>query len=127
MWAREGITYGQAAESREWFSERVGDYFFVADAGAVVGYCQGEPRRAEESVAAVLPLDTPYVEITNVYIRPDHRSTGIGSRLLTAVLDAAAADGVHRSLLFTGTKDVAGVLRFYERQGYRGWGVQLVR
>lgn len=127
-WVGEAITYGQVSEPIEWFEARVDAYFFVAEVdGGVVGYGQGDVRVSDERVAAVLSPGTRYVEITNLYVHPDYRSRGVGSGLLEHLLEAAGADGVDRSLLFTGTKDVLRVLRFYMRHGYEGWGVQMVR
>lgn len=128
VWVSEGITHGQSGPGGAWFAERLDRYFFVADVdGEVVGYSQGEVQVSDESVTAVLPLGTRFVEITNLYVAATHRRLGLGGRLLEAVLDAARGDGVDRSLLFTGAKDVLSIARFYNRHGYDGWGIQMVR
>lgn len=127
-WVEEEITYGQTAPSYDWFADRLLHYFFVAVVdGEVAGYSQGENHASDESVAAVLPIGTPFVEITNLYVAKGHRRRGLGGQLLDSVLDAARRDGVDRSLLFTGTKDVLSIVRFYSSRGYDGWGVQMVR
>jgi GNAT superfamily N-acetyltransferase len=127
-WVREETTYGQTAPGYDWFADRLAHYFFVAVVdGDVVGYSQGEFHNSDESVTAVLPIGTPFVEITSLYVAADRRRLGLGGRLLDAILDAAKRDGVDRSLLFTGTKDVLSIARFYARHGYDGWGIQMVR
>lgn len=128
QWVEEDITYGQAAPPASWFRGRLDQYFFVAiDGSHVVGYAQGESRTSDPAVAAVLPVGTPFVEVINVYVTPAYRRQGVGGQLLDAVLGAAQRDGIDRSLLFTGTKDVFAVLRFYGRHGYHAWGVQMIR
>lgn len=127
-WAAEDITFGQTADSGAWFEARLGAYFFIGDIEATtVGFALGELRTSNERVSAVLTAGTRYVEVTNLYVRRAWRSRSIGSQLLAAVLDAAATDGVERSLPFTGAKDAHAALRFYERHGYRSWGIQLIR
>jgi ribosomal protein S18 acetylase RimI-like enzyme len=127
-WVAEDVTYGMTVPSRDWFRSGLAHYFFVATAdGSTIGYSQGEVHTSDESVTAVLPIGSPFVDITNIYVSPSHRHRGVGGDLLQAVLSAAANDGVERALLFTGTKDVLTIVRFYERHGFKGWGVQMVR
>ena len=128
-WVEEDISYDQTDPGYDWFAERLTThYFFVALVdGDVVGYSQGDVQTSDESVTAVLPVGTPFVEITNLYVAEPYRRSGLGGQLLDAVLAAAGRDGVDRSLLFTGTKDVLSIVRFYSRHGYDGWGIQMVR
>lgn len=127
-WASERITYGQARDSREQVRSQLTNYFYVAtdDASAVVGYAYGSAHTSDESVSAVLPVGTRYLEVDAIYVRPPDRSRGLGTRLLDAILRHARTDGIERSLLFTGAKDLQQVIRFYGRQGFEPWGVQLV-
>jgi ribosomal protein S18 acetylase RimI-like enzyme len=55
------------------------------------------------------------------------RRAGIGTELLHRLLEAARVDGIRRSLVFSATKDTAQISRFYERFGYRPWGVQFFK
>jgi len=127
-WAEEGITLGQAPASVDWLASRLESYFVVAEVDrTIVGYCIGEAVTTDESVAAALPVGTPCVEISELYVDAKHRGNNIGAELLHAVLARAAEHGIERSMLFTSTRDVAGILRFYERHGFRGWGVQMLR
>lgn len=51
-------------------------------------------------------------------INATNRGGGIGTKLLTAVEEAACAAGHHRVWLIT-SNDNLGALRFYQRRGYR--------
>lgn len=59
----------------------------------------------------------PYGEIKRMYVDPAQRGQRLAERLLQALEDTLAADGVHRALLETGSDQHAAV-RLYERCGY---------
>lgn len=127
-WENEGVTYGEQAPTDSWFRERLGNYFLVALVGEqLIGYIQGEVRVADESVSAILPVATAALEVQNLYVAPEHRSRGVGGRLLEAVLAEGEREGIERSILFTGASDASAVIRFYSRYGYRPWGIQMFR
>jgi ribosomal protein S18 acetylase RimI-like enzyme len=62
-------------------------------------------------------------EVTNMAVRDDLRGRGIGSRLVAAAAELAAADGATELLVATAAADT-GNLRFYQRQGFRLRAVQ---
>ncbi|YAL83214.1 GNAT family N-acetyltransferase [Dermacoccaceae bacterium W4C1] len=53
-------------------------------------------------------------EVQTVYVHPDHRSQGIGSRLVTAMLDQARADGARRVMVHAADDAV----QVYRRLGF---------
>ena len=57
-------------------------------------------------------------EITNLAVRADLRSRGIGTRLVQAAVDLVAADSGTAVVVATAAADT-GNLRFYQRQGFR--------
>lgn len=62
---------------------------------------------------------TPGVYLQDLYLRPDARSTGLGRRLIGAVIRDAAAWQASYLKLATHT-DNEGALAFYDRLGFRG-------
>jgi GNAT superfamily N-acetyltransferase len=62
------------------------------------------------------PLAEPeqYVYLTNFYVRAEHRSKGIGSRLLSAVLTWSRSQNAHTVILWPTEQSK----RFYSRQGF---------
>jgi GNAT superfamily N-acetyltransferase len=130
-WEAEGITWGLIAETAEGLREKLGPYFVVAErSGAIVGFVAGRVRQAGEAPPedlAVFPGGADYLEVEDLYVAAPERRAGIGTQLLERVLAEARAHGIERSTVFSATKDTAQISRFYERFGYRPWGVQLFK
>jgi GNAT superfamily N-acetyltransferase len=63
------------------------------------------------------------VELKNMAVREAVQGRGIGARLVRAAVDLAAAGSVVEMIVATATADV-GILRFYQRQGFRFRSVQ---
>lgn len=123
-WEAEDITYGLTAESRERLAERLSPYFFVAEGDATIeGYVFGSVQVNEGSI--VLPQGERYLEVDEIYVRPESRGKGIGGTLLDRLMATARRDGIHRFLVYSATKDVDGILEFYRRHGFKSWYVQM--
>jgi len=60
-------------------------------------------------------------------VTAEHRSSGIGGMLLDGLLEAARRNGVERSLVYSATRDLEKVLRFYRRHGFKNWYVRMYR
>jgi ribosomal protein S18 acetylase RimI-like enzyme len=128
QWAASGETPGEDAEDQEWFMSHLGSLFLVARYGSeLIGYAVGESCIAGPSVSTALVPGTPFLEVVSIYVRPTHRSSGVGSQLLKALLTAGQAAGLERSMLYTGSGDVDAASRFYSRHGFRSWGIQMIR
>lgn len=126
-WVTEGETRGQAGPAPGDLETHLGPYFWVAVRdGEIVGFCYASARTSEGQ-GAVLRDGERYVEIDELYVRPDLRSQGIGHALLDRVLEEAAARGVTRSLVYSASAEWDRVVRFYERSGYRMWFIRMVR
>lgn len=125
-WAEEEITYGYLTNSRENLIGRLGRYFLVAEADEeIVGFVSGSVHVSEG--LAVTPAGQRYLEVDDLYVTPELRSRGIGSRLLEDVMRTAESEGMDRVHVFTATKDMDRILSFYRGHGFRPWGVQLFR
>lgn len=131
QWEAEGITWGLTAETVQALRAKLGPYFLVADdGGAIVGFVAGRVRRAGAAPpddVAVFPGGADYLEVEDLYVAEHARRAGIGTRLLERVLEEARGRGIEHSTVFSATKDTAQISRFYERFGYRPWGVQFFK
>jgi GNAT superfamily N-acetyltransferase len=130
-WEAEDVTWGLTAETVDVLRTKLGPYFLVADyGGAIIGFVAGRLRRAAAAPPddlAVYPGGADYLEVEDLYVAKPARRAGVGTRLLERVLAEARSRGIERSTVFSATKDTAQVIRFYERFGYRPWGVQFFK
>lgn len=129
LWAKEGCTRGYPAFGEgddrpgKWFKS---GYLWVAEEdGAVIGYVAGVINTGRGPVFK--PEGEPYLHIHELYVHPDHRRCGAGRRLVDAILDQAAAAGIHRSIVASGNVDWEATYRFYERHGFRMLSMEMYR
>ena len=125
-WAEENITYGFVPSSREVLINRLGPYFFVADVeGRIVGFVYGTVHVSEG--LAVIPAGQQHLEIDDIYVEPEFRGRRIGGMLLDRLVQAAEQNGVRRFLVYSATKDMDEILRFYRGHGFKPWYVQMFK
>jgi ribosomal protein S18 acetylase RimI-like enzyme len=126
QWAAEDSTYGYVSESTEGFADRLGTYFLVAEVqDSVVGFAYGSVHVSEGM--AVLSAGQTYFEVDAIYVANEHRNSGIGSMLLNELLEAARHNGIERSLIYSATKDLDKILRFYRIHGFKNWYIRMYR
>ena len=125
-WAREGITHGFVPSSEEAIRDGLGPYCLVAETDhRIVGFVQGHEQIEEGS--AVIDEGERCLHVDDLYVVPGLRDQGVGSGLLAQVMEAARLRGLRHVLVYSATKDLDSVLRFYRRHGFRTWFVQLWR
>lgn len=128
-WDQENIAYEFIYVSRGEFIahvERFQPYFLVAESDeGIVGYINGSVRLGQG--VAVIPEQEPYLEIENIYIKPDFRNRHIGGKLMDRLLEVAEQNGIQRFLVATDSKDMDKVLNFYQRHGFKPWYVQMFK
>ena len=123
-WAGEEITYGETPSSKEDILQRIGQYFFVAAQGEqIVGFIDGSAHVSEG--LAVIPEGEQYVRIDDVYVKPGLRDQGIGGRLLNRLIEAAQDAGIKRFRVYSATRDVDEILKFYRQHGFKSWYVEM--
>jgi ribosomal protein S18 acetylase RimI-like enzyme len=120
----EDAIYGFAPESAEQIESPINSYFLVVEVGAeIIGFISGEIHASD--ALAVIPNGELYLEIENLYVVPRFRKQGIGGKLVDELLTKARENGVGYASLYTATKDVRGILRFYERHNFQSWYVRM--
>lgn len=84
--------------------------FAAEDQGDIVG------------VAAVLPITDIEYELMNIAVSPERQGENIGRQLLDYVIEATRKAGAEKLVLGTGTFGYQ--LTFYQRAGFRVYGVE---
>ena len=127
LWNDEGVAYvwyGNQDLIRDF--ERFPKYFLLAESdGCIVGYVNGSVQ-ANETVK-VLPKQQTYLEVENIYVRPEFRNMRVGGDLLERLLEVAKQNGIERFVVSTVSKDIDGILRFYRSYGFKPWYVELFK
>jgi len=83
------------------------------------GAPQGRLLIAESAgCVALRPIDKEICEMKRLYVRPEHRGTGLGRSLIVAIIDEARAAGYRRIRLDTMPK-MDSAQRLYASLGFR--------
>lgn len=126
QWVAEGITHGLVDASVEEFTNRLGQFFLVAEQdAAVIGFITATEH--ESTGLAVIPRGQRYLEIDDVYVVPERQHQGVGGRLLDRIQQEAREKGIDRFLIYSASKDIDSILRFYRGHGFRSWYVQMYK
>ena len=123
-WATENSCRGYYPNE---LSDIQGNRVFLAMEGQTpVGYLLGHISRAERS-STVMAADTPFFEVEELYIVPDHRSRGLGSALFRYAEEQVKQEAAYM-LLSTATKNWKAILHFYiEELGMEFWNARLFK
>lgn len=133
QWEAEDITIGFGAMDKKCLSKYLSRYIFVADGGitdgsgaqVLDGFALGTIRTADKM--AIFADGELYIEIDDIYVAVGARGRGTGEALVSAMLDKAEKNGVHRSLMYSSNRDADKIFHFYGKQGFKPWYVQMYR
>jgi GNAT superfamily N-acetyltransferase len=67
--------------------------------------------------------EEPFGLVENLYVKPEHRSRGIGTKLVEAAIDEAKRQGCYK-LIGTSRHSKIKLLDFYKRFGFASHGVE---
>jgi GNAT superfamily N-acetyltransferase len=126
IWVSECITYGLGANTEELLRNNIGDYFWVAEINSeIVGYITGSVHISDG--LAVIEQGEHYLEVDEVYVRPEYRSGNIGHVMVDKLLEAAEGNGITRFVVYSATKQWQKIIGFYEKHWFKMWFVQMYR
>lgn len=123
-WAAENSCRGYYPNE---LSDIQGNRIFLAmEEETTVGYLLGHISRAERD-STVMAADTPFFEVEELYIVPDHRSQGLGGALFRYAEERVKQEAAYM-LLSTATKNWKAILHFYiEELGMEFWNARLFK
>lgn len=88
--------------------------FVALDGPVIAGYVMSRSTDAQG-----LAANGPRAELATLGVRRDYRGGGVGSALITRVLDALRQGGFVGAILHVDTENTTGALRLYERHGFQ--------
>ena len=123
-WEAEQSCAGYRANER---ADIEGNRVFVAEEeGTVVGYLFGKLEKSKK-MSSIMPEDTPYFEVEELYVIPEKRSRGIG-KFLFAYAEKILSTETEFFVLSTATKNWKAVFHFYlDEVGMDFWSARLYK
>ncbi|MCM0650187.1 GNAT family N-acetyltransferase [Clostridium swellfunianum] len=126
QWVKEDITHGLIPVEKSYIETKLGKYFLVAESDSkIIGFVYGSIHTADNM--AVIDNGQLYIEVEDIYVASDYRGTGLGSSLLDEILHIAKGNGIDRSLIYSSTKDMEGIISFYKKHNYKTWYIQMFK
>lgn len=123
-WEKENSCYGYRANQKEDIEEN--RIFLAEENGEVLGYLFGKVYPAK-NMNSIIPENTPYFEVEELYVIPSHRGKGIGAALFRYAEDALRCD-VRYIVLSTASKNWKAVFHFYlDELGMNFWSARLFK
>jgi ribosomal protein S18 acetylase RimI-like enzyme len=109
---------------RDWSHSKAGKKYFQelvddpkslclvaeADSGELVGYLAASPK-------PISHRKSKYFEVDNMGVTPDHRSKGIGQKLMERCVKKAKERG-YQKVYVNSYSSNAGAIKFYKKYGY---------
>ena len=123
-WEAEGSCHGYRKNER---SDIEGNRIFVAeDCGKTVAYLFGHAETSKKA-STIMPAGTQFFEVEEIYVRPQYRSLGVGSKLFGCA-EQAVSGSVEFIMLSTATKNWRAILHFYlDELGMEFWNARLFK
>lgn len=121
-WEDEGSCYGYRRNSP---ADLEGRHIFVAvEDGGIAGYLFGRIERSPQA-RSMMPEGTPCFELEELYVKPNYRSMGVGSKLFRYAEERVEADYI---LLSAVSRNYRALLHFYlDEMGMELWSARLFK
>ena len=124
-WEQEQSCWGYRKNDR---ADIEGNRIFLAqEDGQTIGYLFGHMEKAR-NMRSIMPADTPYFEMEELYIIPEKRSQGVGGALFRYAEDVLRNEKIEYLMLSTATKNHRAILHFYiDEMGMDFWSARLFK
>lgn len=125
LWEQEQSCYGYRRNTPE---DLEGRRIFVAcENGQILGYLFGQCA-CSKNARSIMPDGTPYFELEELFVLPEHRCKGLGKALFQAAEEALRQEGIGCIMLSTASKNFRAILHFYlEELDMQFWSARLFK
>ena len=114
QWIQEDITWYVQTPNLE---EKLKGYFFVyKQSDQIIAFVIAEKKESAEFFDGE-PAEL--VEIQDLYVVQEYRKSGVGTKLIRHLMQAARQDGVQHFTVYTANKNMLDTYRFYEKFGFK--------
>lgn len=126
QWESEDITWGYRSNTLEELHSFSHEIMLIAEEhGTAVGYIIAQTLKSKWPV--MMPIGQEYLSIEDIYVRPEFRERGIGEGLIGELEKHAKDMHISYIKIFSSTKDIEGVYRFYKKCGFYSWNIEMLK
>ncbi len=123
-WEAEGSCHGYGKNT---CADLAGRRIFLAEENdEITGYLFGCPVEAEKS-DSVMQEGTKYFEVEEIYVKPEHRSRGVGSALFRFMEERLEPELKYIRLVAASKKYKAALSFYIEELGMEFWSALLFK
>jgi ribosomal protein S18 acetylase RimI-like enzyme len=97
----------------------------VEDNNKLIGYAICRPRANDGS--SIYAERDKILELDEIYLVPEARRKGIGSKLLRVIQTYAVKAGFTKFLVYSSVKNLAPIIDFYRDNGFQTWEIQMFK
>ena len=122
IWEKEDSCYGYRSNTKE---DIEGNRIFIAEEnGEIIAYLFGHSAKSQNQ-SSIIPDGADCFEVMEIYVLPEYRNQGIGTKLFAFMEECISDEYV---TLSTATKNWKAILHFYvEEAGMRVHSTRLFK
>ena len=127
QWQVEGSSLGQTTiDFQPYLTEPTKKLWVLEYQDKIVGFLAVAEYGHEVGVPHLAVFKSPsiYIEVEEIYVAPKYRSKGGGALLINKLKTTATKNGITKFNVFSASKDLTAIIRFYQRHGFNLWGMQ---
>jgi|GEM_PF-3354950 len=129
-WIQEGISPYMKPDPVKKLSSSIkkGLVFVAENKEKIVGYTKILVNKATKTLKVYnLRKGQRYIDVDAIYVAKGYRRKGVGKKLLKLVEDYAMFNRIKLILLSADNANVQGIIKFYERQGFKTHFVRMFK